>query len=75
MQDVFRAISLIFRDAAAGTEAQQAVMFAAWKRAAGPQLSAHAVPLSFANKRLKIAVSGVRWKQQMQDLGPQSQPV
>jgi hypothetical protein len=71
MQDVFRSISAIFRDAEAGTEAQQAVVFAAWKRAAGSQLSAHAVPLKFENKRLTVAVSGVRWRQQMEDLGGQ----
>lgn len=71
MQDVFRSISAIFRDAKAGTEAQQAVVFAAWKRAAGPQLSAHAVPVKFDMKRLTVAVSGVRWKQQMEDLGGQ----
>jgi len=71
MQDVFKSISAIFRDAAAGTEAQQAVVFAAWKRAAGEQLSAHAVPVKFENKRLTVAVSGVRWRQQMEDLGGQ----
>ena len=62
---------MIFRDAAAGTEAQQAIVFAAWKRAAGEQLSAHAVPVKFENKRLTVAVSGVRWRQQMEDLGGQ----
>ena len=71
MHDVFRSISAIFRDAEAGTEAQQAVVFAAWKRAAGPQLSAHAVPVKFDMKRLTVAVSGVRWRQQMEDLGGQ----
>ena len=71
MQDVFRSISVIFRDAAAGTEAQQAVVFAAWTRAAGSQLSAHAVPVKFEQKRLTVAVTGVRWKQQMEDLGGQ----
>ena len=71
MQDVFRSISAIFRNAEAGSEAQQAVVFAAWKRAAGQQLSAHAVPLKFEKRRLTVAVSGVRWRQQMEDLSGQ----
>ena len=71
MQDVFRSISAIFRDAEAGTEAQAAVVFAAWKRAAGEQLSAHAVPVKFQDRRLTVAVSGVRWRQQMEDLASQ----
>ena len=71
MHDLFRSISAIFRDAEAGTAAQAAVVFAAWKRAAGEQLSAHAVPVKFENRRLTVAVSGVRWRQQMEDLAPQ----
>jgi hypothetical protein len=71
MQDVFRSISALFRDADAGDEARQAVLFAAWKRSAGEQLCEHTAPLKFEQKRLTVAVSGVRWKQQLEDLAGQ----
>ena len=71
MHDVFRSISSIFKDIHADDQAREAVMFAAWKRAAGEQLMQHAVPVRFVGKRLTIAVSGIRWKQQMEQLGPQ----
>lgn len=69
MQDIFQSISTIF--SSADDSAREAVMFAAWKRAAGSQLLQHAVPVRFSNGRLRIAVSGIRWKQQMERLGPQ----
>jgi hypothetical protein len=34
-------------------------------------LSQQAVPVKFENRRLTVAVSGIRWKQQMQDFGAQ----
>lgn len=71
MQDLFRSISLIFRDAGANDQAREAVVFAAWHRAAGHQLSEHTAPIRYVNRRLIVAVSGVRWKQQMQDLSGQ----
>ncbi|MGI8812267.1 MAG: DciA family protein [Pyrinomonadaceae bacterium] len=71
MQEIFRSITAIFNEIDADPQAREAVMFAAWTRAAGPQLAMHAVPIGYVNKRLKIAVSGVRWKQQMEQLGPQ----
>lgn len=71
MEDIFRSISSIFNDIDADEQARQAIMFVAWKRAAGQQLMFHAVPMRFAGKRLAVAVSGIRWKQQMEQLGPQ----
>lgn len=71
MEDVFRSISRIFRDADASPEARRAVVFAAWKRAAGVQVESHAVPVNFENKRLTIAVADESWRRQMENLGPQ----
>lgn len=71
MQDIFASISRIFTDIEADDQAREAVMFAAWRRAAGEQLGNHAVPVRYRDKRLTVAVSGIRWQQQMEHLAPQ----
>ncbi len=45
-----------------------AVVFAAWRKAAGKQLSERAKPLQFRHKRLTIAVENESWRSNLEEL-------
>lgn len=59
---------------AEGAEAEQldeAVVFAAWRRAAGEQLREHAVPFRLHRKSLIVAVADENWQRHLETLSGQ----
>lgn len=51
--------------------ALEAMVFAAWKRVAGEQLSERTVPLRFRANRLSIAVEDKTWQRHLESLAPE----
>ncbi len=68
MQSVFRSLPQVFKDFEDNEAANEAIVFAAWRRISGDSLGSHAVPVSLEKKRLTIAVSSETWKKQVEDL-------
>jgi hypothetical protein len=68
MQDLFRTLPVILEKFGDDTSVRESVVFAAWRKAAGDMLKDHTVPVSIAEKRLTVAVSGKAWKRHLEDL-------
>jgi len=71
MQDFFHSLPLIFKDFEGNAPANEAVVFAAWRKIAGEALGSHAVPLRLDKKKLIVAVSSDTWRKQIEDLSGQ----
>lgn len=68
MNEFFAALPALLRQMPDSPEVRRAVIFAAWRRAAGRQLSERAVPLSIEDGRLFVAVADRNWKRQLGSL-------
>ena len=71
MQDLFRSLPQVFKEFKGSEAANEAVVFAAWRRMAGETLGSHAVPFRLEKKKLFIAVSSETWRKQVEDLAGQ----
>ena len=71
MQNIFRSIPEVFKDFDGNEAANEAVVFAAWRKISGESLGDHAVPLRLIKKKLLIAVASETWRKQIQDLSAQ----
>ena len=71
MDQLFTVLPAVLKDVDHTPRADESVVFAAWRRAAGEPLSRRAVPVAFADKRLIVAVEDKTWQKHMQDLAPQ----
>ncbi|MEJ7846928.1 MAG: DciA family protein [Pyrinomonadaceae bacterium] len=71
MQHIFRSLPVVFKDIDGGEFANEAVIFAAWRKIAGESLGNHAVPFKLIKKKLFVAVSDNNWRRQIEDLSSQ----
>lgn len=71
MQNIFRSIPEVFKDLEGNEAANEAAVFAAWRKISGESLGDHAVPLRLIKKKLLIAVASETWRKQIHDLSAQ----
>lgn len=71
MEDLFRALPALLKEFDENETLREAVVFAAWERAAGQSLAQHAVPFRLFQKHLIIAVSSEMWKRHLELLSGQ----
>ena len=65
MNQLIKSLPGVLRAAGESEEVAAAATIAAWKHAAGDGLKGHAVPLTFENRTLTIAVADVIWQKQL----------
>lgn len=71
MEQIFGAIAEVLKGLEPNHAADEAIVFAAWRRCAGAQISERTAPLEFAKNRLVIAVADETWQRNLEDLCPQ----
>jgi len=71
MKDLFSALPKLLKTIPNSSEVRRAVLFAAWRRAAGRQLNEHTEPCGIDQERLIVAVADRNWKRQLGGLAPQ----
>lgn len=71
MQHIFRSLPEVFKDIDGREAADEAVVFAAWRKISGETLGKHAVPLKLIKKKLFVAVTDNNWRRQIEDLSSQ----
>lgn len=71
MLDLFRTLPGIVKDLEDAEPVREAMVFAVWRRIAGPSLAEHAVPLKLERSTLSVAVSNVTWQRHLKDLAGQ----
>lgn len=71
MEDLFRALPALLKEFDDNESLREAVIFAAWERAAGQTLAQHAVPFRLFQKHLIIAVASEMWKRHLELLSGQ----
>lgn len=71
MEDLFRALPALLKEFDDNESLREAVVFAAWERAAGNSLAQHAVPFRLFQKHLVIAVASEMWKRHLELLSGQ----
>lgn len=71
MEDLFRALPALLKEFDENETLREAVVFAAWERAAGQSLAQHAVPFRLFQKHLIIAVASEMWKRHLELLSGQ----
>lgn len=71
MEDLFRALPALLKEFDENEALREAVVFAAWERAAGQSLAQHAVPFRLFQKHLIIAVASEMWKRHLEMLSGQ----
>ena len=68
MESLIKSLPAILQVAGDSPEVVEAACIAAWKYAAGDGLRDHAVPLSFNDHTLVVAVGDATWQKQLQSL-------
>lgn len=68
MHELFRALPALLKEFDDNDDVREAVVFAAWRRAAGETLRERAVPVRLYKKHLIIAVASETWKKHLQQL-------
>jgi hypothetical protein len=71
MQDLFHILPSVAAELGEDDTAREALVFAAWRRAAGDALSEHTMPIELRQKRLVVAVANRMWQRHLQDLSGQ----
>lgn len=71
MEDLIRALPAILKEFDDNETLREAVVFAAWKKAAGRSLAEHAVPFRLFQKHLIISVASEMWKRHLESLSGQ----
>lgn len=71
MQDVFRILPAILDESDQPDEVREAVVFAAWRKAAGASLAGHTSPVRLTDKCLTVAVRDRIWKRHLETLSGQ----
>ncbi len=71
MQDLFKLLPKLMEQFEDSDEVREAVVFAAWKRAAGDSLSSHTAAIEVIDKRLLVAVKDETWKRHLESLAGQ----
>ena len=70
MEQIFRSIPSVLKEYGADDKAREALVFAAWSRCAGEQLSIRTRALEFFETRLVVAVEDDTWRRHLEDLSP-----
>lgn len=71
MEDLFRALPALLKEFDENETLREAIVFAAWQKAAGKNLAQHAVPFRLFQKHLIIAVASEMWKRHLESLSGQ----
>lgn len=71
MDDLFRSLPALLTQLDDDDSVREAVVFAAWRRAAGELLLEHTSQVNVIDKRLVIAVSSKAWQRNLEDLSGQ----
>jgi hypothetical protein len=71
MQDIFRALPKVLREAGESEPLREPLVFAAWKRIAGENLERNTAPVALDEKRLVVAVPDEIWKRHLEHLSGQ----
>ena len=71
MDDIFRALPKVLREAGETEPLREPLIFAAWKRVAGENLEKNTAPLRLEEKRLILAVPDEIWKRHLEALSGQ----
>lgn len=71
MNELFRTLPKLLKEMSDSEELREAVVFAAWKKIAGKNLSEHAVPFRLYKKHLIVAVRDNMWKRHLEQLSGQ----
>lgn len=71
MERLFAAIPSILKGLEPTEDVTEAVVFAAWRQAAGELIGSRTTPLGFGNKRLVVAVEDETWRRNLKELSPQ----
>lgn len=71
MQDIFRALPKVLREAGESEPLREPLVFAAWKRIAGENLERNTAPAALDEKRLVVAVPDEIWKRHLEQLSGQ----
>lgn len=70
MEQLFGSIPKVLKSLEPNARATEAVVFAAWKQAAGNALSARTSPVEFQGTRLVVAVEDETWRKNLESLAP-----
>jgi hypothetical protein len=71
MEDIFRTLPKVLREAEDAAPLREALVLAAWKHVAGDSLSKNALPAKLDEKRLIIAVQDEMWERHLRALSGQ----
>lgn len=71
MDELFQTLPQLLKEMSDNESVREAVVFAAWRRAAGAGLRDKAVPLRLYQKHLIVAVESEMWKKNLQSLSGQ----
>lgn len=71
MDQLFTVLPRVLKQVEHTPRADESVVFAAWRRAAGEPLSRRAVPADYGDKKLVVTVEDKTWQKHMQDLAPE----
>lgn len=70
MERAFGTISQVVSNLETNVSVDKALVFAAWKEAAGPGLGDRTFPCEYSESRLKVVVEDITWKHQLEGLAP-----
>jgi hypothetical protein len=68
MQELFAVLPPLLKNYGDISEVRESVAFAAWRVAAGEQLSGHTEPIAFDGDRLIVAVADRSWQRNLEEL-------
>ena len=71
MEDLFKLLPKMLSQFKDSAEFREAVVFAAWRKAAGRDLARNTAPVSLEEKRLVLAVRDETWKKHLESLAGQ----
>ena len=71
MEQLFTVLPAVLKQVEHTARADESVVYAAWRRAAGEPLSRRAEAIEYAEKRLIVAVEDKTWQVHLKDLAPQ----
>lgn len=71
MERIFGTIPEVLKGLASNDDSAGAMVFAAWRQAAGEMLNARTEPVEYFENRLVVTVADRTWQRNLEDLAPQ----
>lgn len=71
MHELFETLRTMLKTMPENADIRQALIFAAWRRTAGPSVCVHAQPFAAKDGKLTVAVDNPTWHRQLVSLAPQ----